>query len=127
MIACYPLPDIWPVIRPKIQQIRQAGGELLDWTLDDIYRALEERQVVLFNNDEDNSFAICKVNTRNKRKILFIWIAYGENGKRERNLAFLKEIALSVGATTLEMESPRRGFERMPGWKPCMTTYQMEV
>ena len=127
MIASYPLKDIWPVIAPKIARICNRYVDYLDWDLTTVYNALEDQRAVLFNNDEDDSFAITKIKFRNGEKILFIWIAYGENGKRERNLVFLKEIARSVGASKLEMETPRRGFDRMPEWKPILTCYQMEA
>jgi hypothetical protein len=100
---------------------------MCDWRLADIHAALIEKRAMLFCNDEDDSFAICKVKHRNGEKILFIWIAYGVHGKRDRNIGFLKEIARSVGATSLEMESPRKGFEKMEEWTPTMTTYRMGV
>ena len=127
MIASYPLKDIWPVVAPKIAAIIYRYQEYVDWDLTTVYSALENQRAVLFCNDEDDSFAITKVKHRNGEKILFIWIAYGVHGKRDRNIGFLKEIARSVGASKLEMESPRRGFERMAGWKPCLTLYQTEV
>ena len=127
MIASYPLKEIWPVIAPKIAAISYRYQEHVDWDLTSVYTALEDQRAVLFNNDEDDSFAITKIKHRNGEKILFIWIAYGVHGKRDRNIGFLKEIARSVGATSLEMESPRKGFEKMQEWTPTMTTYRRGV
>jgi len=127
MIVTYPLEQIWPMVAPKITALRQRYPGVCEWTEDDVYRACQDHRAFLFNCEEDSSFAIVKIKERNGEKILFIWIACGENGKREQNLGFLKEIAQSVGASRMEMESPRRGFDRMPGWKRGMTTYSTEV
>jgi hypothetical protein len=127
MIAAYPLDEIWPVVSTKIARICDRYAKFVDWDLTTVYSALENQRAILFNCTEDDSFAVTKIKYRNGEKILFIWIAYGKNGKRERNLVFLKEIARCVGATKLEMESPRKGFERMPEWTPCMTTFQTGV
>ena len=127
MIASYPLKDIWPVIAPKIAEIRKNGEGRLEWRLYDVHSALIQKKAFLFNNDEDESFAIVKTKQRNGEKILFIWIAYGVNDKRDRNVGFLQEIARSVGASSIEMESTRRGYDRVPGWQRILTTYSMEV
>jgi len=127
MIATYPLEDVWPIVKPKIKAIRERYADHCDWHEDDVYLACSQRLAILFNNDEDDSFAVVKIKVRHDEKILFIWIACGENGKRDRNLSFLREIARSVGASRIEMESPRKGFDRMSGWKRGMTTYSMEA
>ena len=127
MIASYPLKDIWPVVAPKIAAISYRYQEYVDWDLTSVYNALEDQRAVLFCNDEDDSFAVTKLNHRNGEKILFVWIGYMESGTKERNYAFLKEIAQNVGATAIEMQSPRRGFECMAEWKPCMTTYRLDL
>ncbi len=127
MIVTYPLEDAWPAIVGRITAIRNRYIDLCDWTEDEVFTACQDQKAFLFCNDEDDSFAIVKVKERQGVKILFVWIAYGENGKRDRNMSFLKEIARNAGATRIEMGSPRRGFDRMPGWRRGMTTYVAEV
>ncbi len=126
MIVSHPLDEIWPVILPKITAIRERYDEVCDWTEDDIYRACSENRAFIFCNTEDESFAIVKMKQK-PVPTLFIWIAYGKSGKRDRNIKFLREIARNAGASRMEMESPRLGFDRMPGWKRGMTQYISEV
>ena len=127
MIVTYPLEAVWPKIEHRVSLLLLRYSESLEYEIHDVYRACADKRAFIFNCDEDDSFAICKVLVRNDEKILFIWIAYGECGKRDRNTAFLKDIARSVGAVKMEMESPRFGFDRMPGWRRKITTYQAEV
>lgn len=127
MIVAYPLDEIWPVVLPRITAIRKRFGEFCYWTEEEVFKACQDAKAFLFNSDEDDSFAVVKIITRCNQQVLFVWIAYGENGKREQNIEFLREIAQSVGTSRLEWESPRRGFDRMPGVRRGMTTYTMEV
>ena len=126
MIVSYPLEIVWPHIVGRIKSIGDRFAEVLDWTdPEEIRQACRDKRAFIFHNDEDDSFAIVKIITRNDEKILFIWIAWSKNGKD--NMRFLREIAHNVGASRMEMESPRQGFERMPEWRPVMTKYRAEV
>lgn len=128
MIFTTDLKKAWPNIVGKITAIRQRFNDDCDWTEDDVYYAIQDRRACLFLNDEDDSFAVCKINPHKRwGAVLFVWIAYGVHGKRQRNTGFLREIARNVGATRMEWQSPRRGFDRMPGVRRGLTRYSIEV
>ena len=127
MIYTTDLEKVWPEIVGKITAIMERYPDDCDWTEEDIYCALRDKRAFLFQCGEDDSFAICKIKPGRSGDVLFIWIADGICGKRERNIAFLREIARSAGASRMEWESPRRGFDRMQSVHRGMTKYSMEV
>jgi hypothetical protein len=128
MIFTTDLEKVWPDIVGKITAIMKRFADDCDWTEDDVYYAIQNRTACLFLNDEDESFAVCKINPHKRwGTVLFVWIAYGINGKRERNTEFLREIARNVGASRMVWQSPRVGFDRMPGVRRGLTTYSLEV
>jgi hypothetical protein len=126
-LVMYPLDEVWPDVVKKITAIRRRYPDAADWCEQDIYLAIKERRALMFHSEEDGSFAIVKVKKKNGEAVLFVWIACGVNGKREQNFNFLKQIARNAGASRIEMESPRRGFEKMSVWKPVITLYSAEV
>ena len=129
MIASYPLHMVWPEVVDRIVKLNERYADYADWTPEDVFRMCRDQRAFIFNSTEDSSFAVVKIKKHppTGETVLFIWIAYGERGKREQNIDFLKEIARNVGAVRLEMESPRRGFDRDLRWKRAVTKYTMEV
>lgn len=126
MIMAPPLNEIWPTVEPKIDRIRQRTNQ--PWATKDVYSALATGKAYLYCSDDRVSFAVVKpkVDRYSGDIVLFVWLAWGLNGKRAVNLEMLHELARGIGATGLEMESPRRGFERT-GWEVKAITYTMEV
>lgn len=115
MIATYPVDDVWPYVKPKLEAICRRQGKPLA-KVDEAYHLCKDGKAFLYNNDEDESFAIVQPRVDNSETILYIWAAWGQNGQRERNMEFLREIARGIGAACFEMRSRRRGFARA-GWE----------
>ena len=94
----------------------------------EIYLNCKGRKAVIFKSDSDGSFAVVKLKDGNDdKKVLFIWIAYIENGKREYYFNCMKKIAHDLGASRMEMQSPRLGWDKDPLWERTLTTYEAEV
>ena len=126
MILAPKIDEFWLKVAPLIEQIRVDQSQ--PWQLADVYSALLAKLAFLYASDDGESFAIVKpkVDRFSGENVLFVWLAGGMNGKRSENTEMLMELARGIGATRLEMESTRRGFERT-GWDIKHVTYSMNV
>ena len=122
-----PLEEAWPHVEPHIREI--SDRYLLPWTPEDVYAACQEGRAALFTSTFDESFTVVRprIDQRTGEPYLFIWIAWspGRNGI-DAFTPDVHELARSIGAEEIRMESTRRGFERK-GWEPIMTTDRQRV
>jgi hypothetical protein len=127
-LIAFPIDMVWPHIVKNICELRYRFEKYSDWTVQEVFYACESKKAVIFKSDSDGSFAIVKLKDGNDgEKVLFIWIAFIENGKREYYFDCMKKIARDLGATKMSFQSPRVGWDKDPLWKRTLTTYETEV
>ena len=97
-----------------------------DWIPEDIYHSCKSGASQLWIAAE--GFVILQIMTNEftGAKELLVWIAVGEGFVQDKYLPQIEQIARSVGAKTVKMESPRLGFARK-GWDIEKVTYSREV
>lgn len=121
------LSRVWPKISDRVVALHREYARFVGWSVKDVFFACKDKKAFIFLTTEYDGFLIVKTIRRNDENILFVWIASAENGKREQNMAVLREIARNAGCTKVEFESPRKGFDRDSNWQRAMTVYQAEV
>jgi len=126
-VVNFPLKDIWPHVLPRIEAMHRRYANALDWKPDDVFQACWNRTAVMFHSSEDDSFCVVKQKYRGGELIMFVWIGYSATGHMKQSTDLLREIARNIGASRIEMASPRTGFDRCKGWRRSMTTYSLEV
>jgi len=134
-VACL-LADIrehWPHIGPKLGDL--ATRLNLEWRPEDVYAACVNGDAALYIGTDDDGVMECFSVVRSSfnpfnpaEKKLFIWVAYGLKGElAEKYWPEYFRIANEIGASVIEMHSPRVGFRRKEEWAEKMTIYQRRV
>ncbi len=97
-----------------------------DWQPEYYRTACREKRAFLFMAKE--GFVILSPIATSKGVVLSIEIAYGLGmGLIDRYSPHIEQFARDIGATRIQFNSPRRGFERLPGWTVSTVTYQRSI
>lgn len=105
---------VWPLIARGASQVRQRFD--LPWTLDDVLDGLHSGDLVALVDPPTVGFFIVSFRLK-PQPHLFIWLAWSAE-KRPLYAEYehqLDDMARSVGATYMEIDTRRRGFARK-GW-----------
>jgi len=124
MLKPYDIRQKYDEILPHLLYIRERFNT--SWRPEDVYHACRSGKSHLWFAPD--AFAIVERydDEHSAEAVLFVWISHGEGMAQNKYMAQLEEIARGVGASRIEMESPRRGFERT-GWNAKKITYSREV
>lgn len=126
------LGDYWPTIKPGlIETAEKAPG---DWTPQDVFLQIARGQAVLhiaLLNQHYRGFIVSKTTESLKGKLLLIWILHGDGTDiLIDSMEAIREWARNIGAAKIQMQSNRRGWERVApklGFAPTMTIYETDV
>lgn len=124
--------DYWQTIKPGLAETAEKapGG----WTPGDVFVQLANGQATLhlaLVDQHYRGFMISKVRQEPEGVKLLIWIAHGDGSGNlmADNMDQLRDWAKNVGAVCLQMQSNRKGWERVAsklGFRPTMTIYETE-
>jgi hypothetical protein len=99
-----------------------------DWTPADVYLALKAKQAFLYALGQDDAFIVIKVMQDQRGPFLFVWALYGSFAHiRHEVMRDLRRLALSVGARSLRMESPRGWHKWDLGWRIKSVIYEADI
>ena len=118
----------WEQIRPGLE-IEKAKCHS-DWRPEDVYKLCVDGRWSLFTDDGTDGFVMMSQYTCPFtgciRLVLEAGYYHGEVPVFEAYGAALDEMARDVGASEIEIQSCRRGFEKL-GWRPMGIWYRREV
>lgn len=116
------LHSVWPFVRGGLEAIKARCTE--DWIPEDIYAALKAKASQLYVTDGGFAVVTPQRSPHSGELYLQIWAAYAatqlayEEGDR-----LIEQIARNIGAKKIQIESPRKGWERK-GFHPVRTVYE---
>lgn len=116
----------WDAVKDGLAAVKKKIGA--EWIPEDIYARCIAGLSHLYYSPQLFVVLEERVDPVTGDKALFIWAAYGQQGAdlHPEYLPELKEIAKNIGATGIEFETTRRGFEKK-GWNVDSITYRLEV
>ncbi|MDH5257872.1 MAG: hypothetical protein OEX07_07680, partial [Gammaproteobacteria bacterium] len=105
----------WDEIKPRLVELKDRQNA--SWQVEDVYASVLYEKSFLYVADEGFVIVKPQADFYTGEMELLIWIAVGiGTGLHDKYLNELKQMAKSFGATSLLMQSPRKGFERNPEW-----------
>lgn len=126
------LGDYWPTIKPGlIETAEKAPG---GWTPQDVFLQIAQGHAVLhiaLVDQHYRGFLVSKTVDAHEGKKLLIWILHGDGtGILIDSMEVVREWARNIGAAKIQMQSNRRGWERVApklGFAPTMTIFETDV
>ena len=123
-VAIDRIAPVWQWVRKGLDDIRERCAE--SWTTGDVYNALMAGQAVLYIAGQEDGFMVCRKQVDSVGPILFVWALWGDmQDEQDKHFAFADELARSIGADRIRMESPRKGWARY--FKVKTMVYEREV
>ena len=125
--------DYWQTIKPGlIDTAEKAPG---GWVPNDVFLQLANGQATLhlvIVEQHYRGFFVSKIVPGHEGNKLLIWLAHGDgSGNLMRdNMEQLKAWAKNIGAVKVQMQSNRKGWEKVAptlGFVPTMTIYETAV
>lgn len=125
-IVPMPLDLVWDDLRPRLEKLRARFS--LEWRPEDVYMEVRNGRFVIYTDpDAPGSYAIMQqrpIAHHPEMDEIFIWIVIGEGENViQRYQDALDALAREAGASRFVFESPRTGFQVLPGWKLQMYQY----
>ena len=128
MIRVADINEVWGQIKPGLVAISAKTSP--DWSLEDVRNLCESGEWLLFLDDETGAWGMATLYTcrfsGEKRLEITCACHQGKGDAIPVFMPFWIRLAQHTGATSIEVRSPRRGFERK-GFRPVDTIYRMEV
>ena len=119
------LGPLWPWVRAGLDKVIERAGA--DWTPGQVYTALTSGTALLYIAGAEDGFMVVQRQMDSRGPILFVWALYGDCAdEQDAHFKFTDELARSIGADRIRMESPRKGWARF-GFKVKTMTYEREV
>lgn len=124
LLAPTDIRTVWSELKPELEQLKK-WGPYSRWIPEDVYADCRHGAALLFY--EAPNFIVVKdeVEAISGRRILWVWLAKGR-GVIEMQPR-LDAFARNQGYDEIRFTSPRRGWERTPGWQMIETTYRREL
>lgn len=116
----------WDRIRPAIERLIQKGGAA--FRAEDVYAAVVTGSAHLYTGA--TGFVVVQPD---KDKItgeatLLVWIAWASgSGNVARFQPAIDRLAIENGYHKLVMSSPRKGWERVKGWRKVTTLFERDL
>jgi hypothetical protein len=86
-----------------------------------------QRQAFLYTLGEEDGFCILQKQQDVRGPYLFVWVMWGKLKHIEKPImAAIRKIAVDIGARTIQMKSPRKGWERW-GWQVKEVIYEADI
>ena len=113
--------EVWPEVRPLLEDVRRFGPHSR-MTPEEVYAACRYNTAVMFFEPPNLLVLRDEYDPVNRLNILWVWVAHGKGilQMMERLDAYASE----RGYDEIRQTSPRRGWDRTPGWEPVETTYR---
>jgi hypothetical protein len=126
MLTALPVKEVWWFVERRLLEIKARCQET--WETQDIYDACISGEAFLYGGGNDRTFAVVvpRFDASAGKPVLFVWVAWKDKMERGECIELLCEIANGIGADTLAMSSPRKGYRRT-GWTALGNTYTREV
>ncbi len=119
------LHSVWAFVKAGLEVVRNRCFER--WIPEDVYTALKQGGSQLFVAEDGFIVVTPQKDQFSGEQILFIWAAYGTNALvYEEGEKLITQLAKQIGAKRIQMESPRRGWERR-GFDPVKIVYERIV
>ncbi len=124
------LREVWPRMRPCLEEMRRDWPELGTWLVEDVYTSIANSESVVYMTEE--GFAVCRTNTDqySGETDLFIWIAYSfEPGGNmiEKYLPSFIEVAKDLGYRAVATQSNHPALAKVSKLVPVFTEYRVLV
>lgn len=122
-----PFADIrnyWSEVRLGLEAIRRRCPNVR-WIPEDVYAECVKGQA-LFCYENGNWIVLTEgQDPYSRARICYVWLAYGVgvNAMQER----LDTFAAENGFDELRLYSPRKGWDKVPGWEYMETIYRREL
>ena len=115
----------WELIRPGLEIVKEKGNA--EWRLEDVYALCRNGDAFLYIVDEGFSIVRRVVNSFTLEIELFIMVSFSTGECNIKKFQpYLEDLAKEIGATSMTLQSPRRGLERH-GWEIEQINYKWRL
>ena len=124
------LREVWPQMKPCLEQLKQDWPELSTWLVEDVYASIASDESVVYMMED--GFAVCRDMTDpyTGKKDLFIWIAvsFKPGGNLiEKYLPSFIAVARDYEYGAVVTQSNHPALAKVAALKPTFTEYRALV
>jgi hypothetical protein len=119
---------LWPWVSDGLWQIIERTNPT--WIPEDVYCDLKAGQASLLTIDGDKGFAVVKRLIDYDGPSMFLWAMWGPGALApmyEEVMSELDNLARAAGCKRIRMMSPRKGWQKVRGWKERDTVYERSL
>ncbi len=122
--------QLWPWVREGLEKCAEKTGER--YRPEDVYLMLQSKGAWLYvfeRNDNSVGFLVVQRLQDPDGPVLFIFALWGEAFREYsvQSYGLVEELARSIGAKRIRMQSPRRGWSREKFFTAVTTVYEREI